>query len=48
MDIAYEMNRYGDSISGDYINLPMNKEQYENFYNELINAKELIVMNLIN
>ena len=39
MDIAYEMNRYGDSISGDYINLPMNKEQYENFYNELINAK---------
>lgn len=39
MDIAYEMNRYGDSISGDYINLPMNKEQYDNFYNELINAK---------
>ncbi len=39
MDIAYEMNRYGDSIGGDYINLPMNKEQYENFYNELTNAK---------
>lgn len=39
MDIAYEMNRYGDSIGGDYINLPMNKEQYENFYNELISAK---------
>lgn len=39
MDIAYEMNRYGERIGGDYINLPMNKEQYENFYNELINAK---------
>ena len=39
MEIAYEMNRYGERIGGDYINLPMNKEQYENFYNELINAK---------
>lgn len=39
MEIAYEMNRYGEKMGGDYINLPMNKEQYENFYNELINAK---------
>lgn len=39
MEIAYEMNRYGERIGGDYINLPMNKEQYDNFYNELINAK---------
>ena len=39
MEIAYEMNRYGERMGGDYINLPMNKEQYENFYNELINAK---------
>ncbi len=39
MEIAYEMNRYGEIMGGDYINLPMNKEQYENFYNELINAK---------
>ncbi len=25
--------------TGSYINLPMNKEEYENFYNELINAE---------
>lgn len=40
MDIAYEMDRYAeDSKSGDYINLPMTKEEYFNFYNELINAE---------
>ena len=27
-----------DKESSDYINLPMNKEEYEKFYNELINA----------
>lgn len=40
MDIAYVMDRYGKAGVGDYINLPMNKEEYTNFYNELINAKE--------
>lgn len=40
MDIAYVMDRYGELGKGDYINLPMNKEQYFNFYNELIKAKE--------
>lgn len=27
------------NIEGSYINLPMNKEEYEKFYNELINAE---------
>lgn len=40
MDIAYVMDRYGKAGVGDYINLSMNKEEYTNFYNELINAKE--------
>ncbi len=40
MDIAYTMDRYGDAESGDYINLPMNKEQYLAFYNQLMNAKQ--------
>lgn len=41
MSIAYEKDRYSDNIdSGDYINLPMNKEEYTLFYNELINAKQ--------
>lgn len=39
MNIAYTMNRYGKEEDGDYINLPMNKEQYINFYNELIKAE---------
>lgn len=38
MNIAYKLDRYGTE-EGDYINLPMNKEQYQFFYNELINAK---------
>lgn len=38
MDIAYKMARYGRG-SDDYINCPFTKEQYDVFYNELINAK---------
>ena len=36
---AYFMDRYGTVGQGDYLNLSMNKEEYLNFYNELINAK---------
>lgn len=38
MNIAYKMARYGRG-SDDYINCPFTKEQYDKFYNELINAK---------
>jgi len=38
MDIAFWGDRYGKS-DGCYINLPMNKEEYEAFYTELINAQ---------
>ena len=37
-DIAFMGDRYGKGDS-NYINLPMNKEEYEKFYNELINAE---------
>ena len=40
MDIAYVMDRYGSAGEGDYINLPMTKDEYFAFYNELVNAKE--------
>ena len=40
MDIAYVMDRYGEVGKGDYINLPMNEDEYKAFYNELISAKE--------
>ncbi len=37
-NIAFMGDRYGKGDS-NYINLPMNKEEYEKFYNELINAE---------
>ncbi|MBQ9013650.1 MAG: methylenetetrahydrofolate--tRNA-(uracil(54)-C(5))-methyltransferase (FADH(2)-oxidizing) TrmFO [Bacilli bacterium] len=39
MDIAYRMDRYGEVGKGDYLNLPMTKEEYLDFYNELLNAE---------
>lgn len=43
-DIAFTASRYDDGNGeGDYINCPMNKEEYEFFYNELINAESVIV-----
>ena len=38
-DIAFYGDRYGKEADSSYINLPMNKEEYENFYKELINAQ---------
>ena len=38
MENAFTADRYGKGES-DYINCPMTKEEYENFYNELINAE---------
>lgn len=38
MSIAFAASRYGKG-DDDYINCPMNKEEYERFYNELINAE---------
>lgn len=38
MNIAFTASRYGKGTD-DYINCPMNKEEYEAFYNELINAE---------
>lgn len=35
---AFFASRYSEE-KGDYINCPMNKEEYESFYNELINAE---------
>lgn len=38
-DSAFFSDRYGESGSGDYLNCPMDKETYERFYDELINAE---------
>ena len=39
MDVAYFASRYNKG-DADYINCPMNKEQYDAFYEALISAKE--------
>lgn len=39
MEKAYFLDRYSETEGGDYLNLPMTKEEYLVFYNELINAK---------
>lgn len=39
-NIAYRMNRYGKIGEGDYLNLPMTKDEYFSFYNALITAEE--------
>ncbi|MFA7659308.1 MAG: methylenetetrahydrofolate--tRNA-(uracil(54)-C(5))-methyltransferase (FADH(2)-oxidizing) TrmFO [Candidatus Gastranaerophilaceae bacterium] len=39
-DVAFWANRY-DKGDATYINCPMNKEQYEKFYNILINAPKI-------
>lgn len=38
MNIAFIGDRYGKG-EADYINLPMNKEEYEEFWNALVNAE---------
>lgn len=38
-NIAFYGDRYGKEGDSSYINLPMNKEEYEIFYNELLNAE---------
>ncbi len=39
-EIAFVKDRYGENNVGDYLNLPMTKEEYERFYQALIQAEE--------
>ena len=39
MDYAFYASRYERGDGDDYINCPMNKEEYETFYNELVKAE---------
>lgn len=42
-NIAFGASRYGRGGEEDYINCPFNKEQYENFISELIDAEGAVV-----
>ena len=37
-DVAFFYSRYGKGEPTDYLNCPMTREQYDAFYNELVNA----------
>lgn len=39
MEYAFFESRYGKGDGDDYLNCPMNKAEYELFYNELLNAE---------
>ena len=43
MNIAFYGDRYGKAGDNSYINLPMNKEEYIKFYNELVNAESAVL-----
>ena len=38
-DVAFFASRYGKGSGDDYLNCPMNEEQYNAFYNALLNAE---------
>lgn len=41
MDICWKADRWGDGTPGDYINCPLNKEQYEHLVNEIKLARKV-------
>ncbi len=43
MDIVFGASRYGRGGDSDYLNCPFNKEQYENFISELVNAQGAVL-----
>lgn len=43
MSIAFGASRYDKGGEDDYINCPFNKEEYENFINELVNAQGAVL-----
>lgn len=43
MEKAFTQSRYDKGGEDDYINCPMNKEEYEAFHRELINAESVIL-----
>ncbi len=43
MSVAFGASRYGRGGDDDYLNCPFNKEQYERFIGELVNAEGAVV-----
>ena len=43
MDVLFRQSRYGDAEVGDYLNAPLNKEEYEAFIDALVNAERVVL-----
>ena len=41
-EVVFTQSRYGEAEVGDYLNCPMNQEEYEAFIHELVNAKRVV------
>jgi methylenetetrahydrofolate--tRNA-(uracil-5-)-methyltransferase len=41
MESAFRADRYGEGESGDYLNVPLNKEEYESFIDAVIAAEKM-------
>ncbi len=41
MDICWKADRWGDGSPGDYINCPLNKDQYDKIISEIKNARKI-------
>lgn len=44
-NVVFSQDRYQNDAAGDYLNAPMNKTEYENFINALLNAECVIKKN---
>ena len=42
MGVLFRQSRYGESNEGDYLNAPLNKEEYESFITALLEAERVI------
>ena len=45
-EYAYYKSRYDEDNTGDYINCPLTKQQYDEFYEAVINAQEISVRDI--
>lgn len=41
-DVAFRQSRYGEGEEGDYLNCPFDREEYEAFWRELVDARRVI------
>lgn len=41
-NIIFEQDRYANDVAASYLNIPMDKQEYETFINELLNAECII------